>query len=99
VSDGLQVGYVDGRASLWSGTAASWVDLHTYLPSGFTLSRAEAIWSDGNVIYVVGYAFSPAAFGDEAFLWTSAVPEPSSLCVLGLLALFSILRRGSRQNR
>src|SRR5262245_58013270 len=45
VQDGQQVGYVRVQGSLlehacvWSGTAASWVDLH---PAGATQSRATA---------------------------------------------------------
>jgi hypothetical protein len=35
------------RASLWSGTAESWVDLHAFLPSGFSASYARGISSDG----------------------------------------------------
>jgi len=54
VSGGQQVGYaaIDGhiRASLWSGTAASWVDL---TPDGATASMAEDV-SDGQQ---VGWVF------------------------------------------
>jgi hypothetical protein len=60
------------------------VDLHTFLPPGFTTSEAFGIDADGNI---VGYAVGPA--GAHAFLWqpVAAVPEPSTLILFGLGAL------------
>jgi hypothetical protein len=69
------------HALLWPGSAASVVDLHTFLPAGFTSSAALAIDSDGNI---VGYASGPASGGvSHAFLW-QAVPEPGTLTLLGM---------------
>ena len=64
------------RASLWSGTAASWVDLH---PTGTSSSYAWAIHEG----WQVGYA----QFGttDHASLWsgTAASWEDLSLLLVG----------------
>jgi hypothetical protein len=69
------------HALLWTGSAASVVDLHTFLPPGFTGSEAVGIDADGNI---VGAAFGPA--GIHAFLWqpVAAIPEPGTLTLFGL---------------
>jgi hypothetical protein len=71
VSGGQQVGYGYGEitvgydhALLWTGSADSVVDLHTFLPPEFTTSFAHGIDADGNI---VGYAYDPAT-GGHAFL-------------------------------
>lgn len=48
------------HASLWTGTAASWLDLHPLLPTGFSESGATGIWRDVDFTYVVGYGFNNA---------------------------------------
>lgn len=55
------------HASLWNGDAASWVDLHEYLPSGYYMSFANDVWTDGINVYVAGEAFGGG--GQEAVLW------------------------------
>ena len=99
----LQVGYGDGggdKALLWSGTAASVVNLHQFL-SGlgvyFSSSYATGVASDGTI---VGYARGP--FDYYAVLWTPVeVPEPASCVLLACgLALVSIVRsRRCRQHQ
>jgi hypothetical protein len=67
------------------------VDLHTFLPPGFTSSRAFGIDSDGNI---VGWADGPTS--SHAILWQPvAVPEPGTLTLLaiGLAALRAVWRR------
>ncbi|HEX5011618.1 MAG TPA: hypothetical protein VFY71_14590 [Planctomycetota bacterium] len=71
-----QVGWVlmptgGQRASLWSGTAASWVDLDALLAPEYSLSEAHDIWHFGNSTYVVGYAFNTAAGHYDALMWVS----------------------------
>jgi hypothetical protein len=110
VSGGQQVGSGYGPATggqnhalLWAGSADSVVDLHTFLPPGFTDSVATGIDSDGNI---VGQASGPGV-GPHAFLWepvaspaAPAVPEPSALSLLGLgglgLIAYGRLRRPSK---
>ena len=62
VSGGQQAGGAAvglwAHASLWSGTAASWVDLHAFVPDEFTSSYARGISSDGVNTYVVGFGTS-----------------------------------------
>jgi len=78
-----QVGlvYIDDatRASLWRGSAESWIDLHAFLPSAFTSSSAESIWSDGRAIYVLGYGFNSSTRRDEAVLWIGTAACPCDL--------------------
>lgn len=66
------VGGVD-HASLWSGTAASWVDLHDMLPAGFSFSHARSVTTDGIYNYIVGYGVSNVTNHWEALLWISPV--------------------------
>ncbi len=80
VHAGQQVGTVflpvgGERASLWSGTAASWVNLHAFLPPEFIRSEARDIWHSGNTTYVVGYAFNASTQRFEALMWVSPPPE------------------------
>jgi probable HAF family extracellular repeat protein len=84
VAGGQQVGYADANAIhafLWTGTAASAVDLNGFLPSGFIGSVATGIDESGDI---VGYAYvTPTTL--HAFLWepvAAAVPEPGSLLLL-----------------
>jgi len=97
-SGGQQVGYaqVGGleRASLWRGSAASWVDLSAFLPSQFTFtSTATSIWTDGSLIYVAGYALNTTTSLEEAILWTRPVPAPAGAALLSLGALVAVRRR------
>jgi hypothetical protein len=73
------------NASLWSGTAASWVNLHAFLPAGFTTSEATGIAIDVFDILVTGSGFNSVTGRNEALLWTQTVPEPGtgSLLILG----------------
>jgi hypothetical protein len=56
-------------ASFWHGTSESWVNLGEFLPAGFTQSYAYGVWSDGEMIYVAGYAHNAIADRSEALLW------------------------------
>lgn len=102
VSGGRQVGWAtfggNYHVSLWSGTAASRVDLHALLPGDYTLSCAKGIEVSGEDIWVTGYAYNSPLNGDEAMLWHYVIPDPSSLLALafGLPVLAFALRRRSR---
>lgn len=100
---GRQVGwaFVDSwtHASVWSGSAASWADLHSFLPARFSASIAYGIWGDENTFYVVGTAYDSQAGVNEAVMWSSPVPEPTtflSACV-GLAGLAALRRVPSRK--
>jgi hypothetical protein len=65
------------HAGIWSGTAASWVDLHTFLPASFINSEARDIWHSGNVTYVAGYGQDSTTGLREALLWMGPAPCPA----------------------
>ncbi|BDI28076.1 hypothetical protein CCAX7_001270 [Capsulimonas corticalis] len=61
---GYQVGYAAvsagaQHAGVWSGTAASFVDLHPFLPPGYLSSKAVTVDKYGNII---GAAYTGASF-------------------------------------
>jgi hypothetical protein len=76
VHGGQQVGgvtvppFFDRHACLWSGTAASWVDLHSFLPEEFTYWQSEAfgITHVDGIPYVVGVA-SDGNGHQQALMW------------------------------
>jgi hypothetical protein len=57
------------HAALWTGTAASYVDLNRFLPAGFVSARAEAIDDQGNV---AGFGYD-AAGNQHALEWLAPV--------------------------
>ena len=72
------------HASVWSGTAESWVDLHALLPADFAYSYAMSISSDGVNYYVAGLGYNPTTGHFDALLWThpvSTVIAPDSYTV------------------
>lgn len=81
------------RAALWSGTAASWVDLHALLPSNYNYSEARSVWSDGVNTYVAGIGVNTSTGNYEALLWTQPIPAPGTVALLGLGGLFAARRR------
>ena len=68
------------HASLWHGTAASWVDLSLDLTGSWRDTFARSIWSDGTTLFIVGEGINVAANRTEALLWTRPVPEPCPKC-------------------
>ena len=71
-------------AALWRGTAASWVNLHDFLPGGLANwreSAATGVYHDGTTTIVVGHAFNRVANRREAVMWVS--PPPGPRCGLG----------------
>jgi hypothetical protein len=93
----MQVGYafIDNqfRASLWLGTAESWVDLNAFLPEYFTFSQAYSISSDGSTISIVGSGFNGLTGKNEALLWTQPIPAPGAGTLLALTGLIAARRR------
>lgn len=73
VHGGQQVGVVFNNnpyhAALWSSTADSYVDLHTFLPRDFEDSLASGIWHDATYTYVVGYGYNSKRQRQEALMW------------------------------
>jgi hypothetical protein len=62
------------RAALWTGTAASFVNLHSFLPSNLYTSTATGVYRAGGITYVCGYGFNTTTNRTEALLWTSVPP-------------------------
>jgi hypothetical protein len=84
------------RAVLWFGNAANFLDLEAPLGTNYSTSSAQAIWSDGSVIQVAGYA-QRSAGNPVPMLWTiRPVPEPGPLVLAGLFGTLSLVRRAIR---
>jgi hypothetical protein len=60
---------VTTRAYIWSGSAASGVDLHALLPAEYTESGAEKVYTDVTGIWVVGSAHRTVVQCGQAILW------------------------------
>jgi hypothetical protein len=83
---------LEAHAFIWSGTAESAIDLHSFLdPTKFTRSFAYSIDDFGNAY---GTAYDTAGV-PHAMMW-SAVPEPSGLAVLAIAAAACLSRRRRR---
>lgn len=63
------------KATLWKGTIASMVDLHQYLPTNYTRSSANAMWSHNGTLYIGGVAFNSLTSKQEAVIWTEVGPN------------------------
>jgi hypothetical protein len=103
VGDGAEVGfgrvigqYDTEHALLWTGNAATFTDLNTYLPANFTWAEAEGIDATGDV---VGWALNSTTGNYEAVEWVVKVPEPSSLALLAFLGGGALVKRRRRRNR
>jgi hypothetical protein len=81
------------HAALWMGSAASHLDLHQFLPTGYSSSAASAVWQDGDTVYVIGGAGNASTGRPEAWMWVGTIPAPSSLAPLGFTAFLAFRRR------
>lgn len=81
------------RARPQAGTAASWVNLHAFVPVSFSMSRAIGISDDGVNCYISGSDYNMATGRWEALLWVMPVPAPGSVALLGPGALAASRRR------
>jgi hypothetical protein len=76
---GMDTGFV--YASLWTGSAASWVNLSDFLPAGLEGAQATGIWTDGNTTRISGWAANMLAGGrQEALLWTRTLCPGAAQC-------------------
>ncbi|HLO98098.1 MAG TPA: PEP-CTERM sorting domain-containing protein [Fimbriimonas sp.] len=81
------------HAALWSGSKASYVDLHAFLPAEFTHSTATSIVEYQDRIEIYGYALRNSLGDDRmAVMWSQPVPEPATMLGLAIGGL-SLLRR------
>ena len=82
------------RATVWSGSADSAINLHALLPGGqFNVSEARGIDADGNI---VGVAFTTVNTRPHAIVWR-VVPEPSGTAMFAAFGVPALLAR--RRNK
>ncbi len=81
------------HAAYWAGSAGSFEDLHSYLPAGFTSSRATGIWVNNQGLAMIsGWAYN-ANGQPEAKLWVQSVPEPTTATLFFAAPLLFLTRR------
>jgi hypothetical protein len=84
------------HAAYWAGTAGSFDDLQSYLPAGYSSSRATGIWiNPSGQAFITGYAVN-ALGNSEAMLWVQSVPEPGSVVLLAPLVALTWRRKPRR---
>lgn len=81
------------HASLWNGSAASWIDLSTFLAGSWRDTYASGIYSNGTTTTIAGYGFNLNTNNYEALLWSQTVPAPSAAPLLALVGLLATRRR------
>lgn len=75
IDDGVIVGNVADHAALWlRPDAASFVDLHEFLPSEYLRSFATDVVRDGDLILISGFAFNFSV--TDPIVWRVTIPEP-----------------------
>jgi hypothetical protein len=88
-----QVGFVNvvggNHAALWLGSAASFIDLHAFLPAAYSTSEATSVTIDNGRLVIGGYASTGGL--SEAFIWV-AVPTPATAAPLLALVGFAVRR-------
>jgi hypothetical protein len=104
VGDGAGPGVGAEHALINFGRPQAWLDLHQFLPSGYTsFSSAAAVFQDGPTLYVGGYATNPVPGADEAFLWIGSDPcypncdqstAPPTLNVLDFVCFLNMFAAG-----
>jgi hypothetical protein len=80
------------RALLWSGTEASRLDLHQFVPAGVSSSLAFGIDENGTIVgrgHING-------FGQVPLVWTP-IPEPATVTALGIGLLALYLRKSAKR--
>jgi hypothetical protein len=83
------------RAALWQGSAASFFDLSTVLPSIYTTSDAFDVYSTNTDVWVCGYAYNTGTSFFQAILWHNTIPAPSGASVLFVASACALRRRRS----
>ena len=83
------------KAGVWTGTAGSFVNLHSFLtPFTFSSSEAWGVKRTATNVYVVGSAYNDGLARNEAIVWTLAIPEPGAFSLIAAtVVLATCLRR------
>ncbi len=81
------------HAYLWFGESGG-IDLGSFLPPEYSVSRALDVSQVGNTVYVTGFADPPIG-PEEAWLWVGTIPAPGTLPALG--GALMILDKKSRR--
>lgn len=54
---------------MWRGSASTWIDLGSLLPTGYSTSNAWGISEDESFTYITGWAMNTARAKNDAFMW------------------------------
>jgi hypothetical protein len=82
-------------AALWQGSAASFVNLSSFLPANYGNAGASGVYSTAADVWVGGYAFNTTTSTYQAIVWHNTIPAPGSSLVLAC-AVGAALRRRRR---
>lgn len=98
MGEGYEVGFVSidneaqPHASIWSGTADSWIDLHALLDPVYIKSTAYAVWRSGDNLYVAGCAVRSMTYQTDALIWSMPIPAPGAAMPLAIAAMVGMRR-------
>lgn len=93
----FEVGYAGygagDTAALWQGTAASYVNLSSFLPANYGNADAYGVYSTVTDVWVGGYAFNTTTSTYQAILWHNTIPAPGTTAAFAAVGALAARRQ------